>query len=436
MASSSVRRSYSPPRSQHSAPMNRPPSLQALLVLIALASGATLAAESPPGASGARPQCFRTIVWRGGEDGMIMYHVPGIYVARSSTVFAYADARYGNASDFGPHHVVLKRSTDGGVTWSRNQFLGLSDHGQTFLFPNMIQPRGSQRLYFFYAEKDPAHFNTRTFVWLRHSDDDGVSWSEPIAVQNLLVRADAALQRRLETNPGGNFAGEGPTLYGREQFYPGPGGAIQLRPDNPAAPDRIVVPILMIKNRVGPVARRGMSDTILYSDDAGCTWKAGGAVPMNHIGISEPDIIELQNGDLLFNARVEDQKRRAVSVSHDGGLTWNPARLDDSNLPHHTICFASLRRYRFGRPGGPDADGLLLYCCPFDPDRRRNLSIFLSTDDGRSWRFARTIDPSYSDYSNLAVYHREIYLIYGKNTGNPKETVFERFNLAWLTSSP
>ena len=68
------------------------------------------------GALAAPPRFEEHVVWEDGEDGMITYHVPMIFVSPRDTILVSADARFKDFGDFGPHHVVLKRSTDGGRT--------------------------------------------------------------------------------------------------------------------------------------------------------------------------------------------------------------------------------------------------------------------------------------------------------------------------------
>src|SRR5215472_16017838 len=46
------------------------------------------------------------------------YHIPGLVVTAKGTVLAYAARRDVLATDWGNIHVVVRRSTDGGKTWS------------------------------------------------------------------------------------------------------------------------------------------------------------------------------------------------------------------------------------------------------------------------------------------------------------------------------
>jgi sialidase-1 len=71
---------------------------------------------------------------------------------------------------------------------------------------------------------------------------------------------------------------------------------------------------------------------------------------------------------------------------------------------------------------------------------RKNVSVQLSRDAGKSWPVRKTIEAGWSGYSDLAVGKDEtIYCLY--EHGEPQETRFRpialklaRFNLAWLTA--
>lgn len=397
------------------------------------------------------PLFIESVVWEKGEDGMLTYHVPTIQVTSAGTVLAAADARYEEHGDFGPHHLVIKRSIDQGLTWSRNIYLGLSDQKQIFLFPNIVQAAGSQRLFLFYAEKVITDIHRAAHVWVRHSDDDGLSWSEPRSVSDILIRHDAALGELVRKGEAGpQFARDNYVHYGRRSFYPGPGVAIRLSPDHPVAPNRLVVPFLGMGDRFSYGQQRGFFNTILVSDDDGSSWQAGGTVPIGAFRNSEPSIIEMGNGDLLFNIRVEKQHFRVAARSTDGGGTWSEARRV-GGLPLFDQVHAGLLRYTFSRHD-PTGTNRLLFCFPngdpyetaFDQTadavgrwRRERMSIWMSYDEHLSWPVKKVVHDGPSFYSNMAAGPGDdLYLIYGRGGNHawiPDHTVVSRFNLEWLT---
>jgi hypothetical protein len=395
----------------------------------------------------AAPHFEEHVVWREREDDMLTYHVPTIFVTQRDTVIAAADARFNDYGDFDPHHVVIKRSTDGGRTWGPNQYVARSDGKQIFLFPNFIQPRGSKRIFFFYTEKAREAIHTITHVWLRHSDDDGESWSEPRDVVSLLVAADAKLKQAIERRTAGpqfvrdeygaeRFLKENAVLYGRRSFYSGPGVAIQLSAQHPVAPGRLVVPFLNLLQRDAPHIQRGQGNCFLISDDDGATWRAGGIVPIGRYVNSEPSIVELANGELLMNARFEGRTDRVLSRSRDGGLTWSQSELD-TTVPKFFETHAGL--LRISHPA-TDAQGRsrILFSFPDCQNARERMTVLLSYDEHRTWPVRKVVHYCASFYSNMAqLADGTILLVYGKGQTEhrwmPATTVVARFNLEWLT---
>lgn len=404
----------------------------ALFALVVLAVAATAAA----------PHFEEHIVWNDREDDMLTYHVPTIFVTARDTVLASADARFKEYGDFGPHHIVLKRSTDGGRTWGANTYIARSDGKQIYLFPNFIQARGSSRIFFFYSEKDVADIHHVTHVWLRHSDDDGQTWSEPRDIVDVLVRRDAELGELVRTGKAGpEFSRDNPMLYGRKAFYTGPGVAIQLSADHPVAPNRLIVPILGMQDRWVYDQQRAQFNTILVSDDNGATWQAGGTVPIGEFPNSEPSIVELSSGELLFNIRVEHKYFRVISRSKDGGRTW-PVAERFEGLPTYDQIHSGLLRYSFARNDPKGVDRILFSFPLGQPDdkgrpRREGMSVWLSYDEHKSWAVRKLVNPGPSFYSNLAkLSDGTILLIYGRDGTHrsmPARNVVTRFNLEWLT---
>ena len=57
-------------------------------------------------------------VFISGEDGYHTYRIPAIIKAEDGSLLAFAEGRRGGQGDSGDIDLVMKRSTDGGATWS------------------------------------------------------------------------------------------------------------------------------------------------------------------------------------------------------------------------------------------------------------------------------------------------------------------------------
>ena len=58
-----------------------------------------------------------------GTDGYKSYRIPAIVTTTKGTLLAFCEGRKNNAADAGDIDLLLKRSTDGGRTWSAQQVI-------------------------------------------------------------------------------------------------------------------------------------------------------------------------------------------------------------------------------------------------------------------------------------------------------------------------
>ena len=74
---------------------------------------------APPPTQGDEP--VETDVYVAGQDGYHTFRIPSVILTTKGTLLAFAEARRAGRSDAGDIDLVVKRSTDGGATWSAHE---------------------------------------------------------------------------------------------------------------------------------------------------------------------------------------------------------------------------------------------------------------------------------------------------------------------------
>ncbi len=324
--------------------------------------------------------------------------IPNMDVAMDGTILAFAKSGH-----------LLRRSEDGGKTWSPPQEVGEDGGG------SCIVDRTSGDVLMVRADKG--------YLW--RSKDQGKSWArETITIL---------------PNPYGHGTPDGIPM---DTSCSESGVTLQhgKYPGRLLMPGRIMPPKGNNDQEWWPYHY----DTSMYSDDGGRTWQVSGPVQS---GTGEGTLAEMSNGDIYYNARshLSVDHRRQIAWSYDGGamyVDWRVCNdLREVGEPFYFKygtepsygCNAGLVRLPLECTGGKD---VMVFSAPDNPGKSRiRMSVWASFDRGKTWPVKRLVYEGPSAYSSLAAdKNGTIYLLFEKGVKKLYETAaFVRFDLAWLT---
>jgi sialidase-1 len=362
------------------------------------------------------------------------YHtcrIPGLLVARDNTVLVTAEARPGTGGDYDYNDVLLRRSTDGGLTFSPP--VRIVDHraygeGPVSNFVMISDQRDGVVHALF------CHDYARVFAMA--SRDSGRTFSDPVEITRVLE-----LLR---------------SVYPWRVVATGPGHGLQLRQG------RMIVPVWMADSGGAAIGSKHRvhhpsAVSLIYSDDHGHSWQAGPVICKRGDRIdghelndpSETIAVELSDGRVMFNMRNDtDVHRRLVAVSPDGVRDWRVLGFDPALLD--PICMASMLRYDWPAVGSGPA-GRILFANPDNLENlmtpqqrfrdRKRLTVKGSLDDGRTWPVSRVIESGPAGYSDLGrLADGTILCLYEcgqvERMFDDRYVMLASFDPDWLTGAP
>ena len=353
----------------------------------------------------------KTALYYIGMPGYNRYRIPSLIVTKQGSLLAFCEGR--TSGDTGDIDTLLRRSEDGGKTWSKYQVVW-SDGSNTCGNPCPVVDRSTGRIYLLSTWNLGTDHESQIISWkskdVRHpyvcySDDDGKSWSKPVCI------SDTA------------------RLDDWRWYATGPGIGIQIKRGKYA--NRLVIPCdnSYTETREGVFKRNnkyGYGSHVIYSDDHGSTWQISETITP---GCNECQVVELSDGSLMMNMRSYNRKQcRAVSISKDGGQSWSEITHDSTLI--EPVCQAGMITCNQG-----SNKSLVLFSNPADKKRRIRMTVRLSFDDGRTWPASKILHDGPAAYSCLAVLpNGEIACFYEAGDKSPYETmIFEKFPIEWLT---
>ena len=345
----------------------------------------------------------RKLLFAPGDYGSRNWRIPALRALPDGSLLAVNDKRKNNEGDLPQDiDIVARRSTDNGRTWSEPVDIAVGQgYKKGFGDPALaVTADGSEVICLFVGGNylwsstpdDP------TSSYMSRSRDGGRTWSAPEDITASIWGAEAP----------------NPECRNYTYSFFGSGNGVTLEHGPHAG--RILFAAAM-----GPA--RKLDNRAVYSDDNGRTWHVSG---LAFEGGDEAKIVELTDGRLLMSVR--RQGERGYSISHDGGQTWT----EQGTWPgiYANACNGDMIRY-------PAAEGTLLLHSVPDNTQRRNVSVFLSRDEGRTWGQPTSICPYESVYSSLTVLPDGTIGIYIEE--NPTragcELWYMNVSCQWLTRS-
>ncbi|WKN29908.1 sialidase family protein [Porifericola rhodea] len=322
------------------------------------------------------------------QENISCYRIPALITATNGDLLAAIDERVPSCGDLKwseDINIVLRRSSDNGKSWSEIEHIVDFPEGQSASDPSFILDRESGEIFLFYNFMDLHKEKDVYYLHMLKSKDYGKSWSKPIDITAQISKPGWKNDFKFITSGRGSQAADGKLLH----------TLVNLD--------------------------KGLH--IFASDDHGKSWYL---IDTPIKPADESKIITLDDGRWMINSRVNKLGMRYVHISEDEGKSWSSSV--DSTLID-PACNASIIPYTYTE------DGIEKRCLIFsnlnEVDKRRNLWVRISYDEGKSWTKGRCVYNGPAAYSSLSVLKNgDIGLFFEKDEYT--QNMFVSFSFDWL----
>lgn len=323
------------------------------------------------------------------QAGVSCYRIPAIITAPNGDLVAAIDERVPSCGDLKWSkniNIVIRRSIDNGDSWSEIETIVDYPFGKSASDPSMIVDKVTGVIFLFFNFMDLDNEKDVYYLKVIKSIDNGKTWSSPIDITSQITKPEWHNDFKFITSGRGIQTSNGKLLH----------------------------TLVNLQNGLH----------LFGSDNHGESWYL---IDTPILPGDESKIIELIDGTWMINSRVNGKGIRFIHTSTDEGATW--LSKPDSSLIDPG-CNASIIRYTSTKDGA-DKNRILFSNIKMK-DERKNITIRISYDEGKSWTDGKTMYNESSAYSSMSILaNGDIGLFFEKD--NYQENVFVRLTLEWLT---
>ncbi len=322
------------------------------------------------------------------NDSIACYRIPALITAPNGDLIAAIDERVPNCNDLRDSrdiNIVIRRSMDNGETWTPIERVVDYPDGMSASDPSMIVDQKTGEIFMFFNFMDLDKERNIYYLQYVKSKDNGQTWSKSVDITDQISKPDWHNDFQFITSGRGFYTADGKILH----------TLVNLQ--------------------------HGMH--VFGSDDHGKSWYL---IDTPITPGDESKIITLSNGEWMVNSRTHKTGLRYVHTSSDRGASWH-SRPDSSLIDPG--CNASLITHEVIEDD--QRKNLILFSNANSPDKRENMTVKVSFDDGRTWTKGKTIYEGPAAYSSMTVLDNGDIALFFEKDGY-KENVFVKFSLEWL----
>lgn len=316
------------------------------------------------------------------DDTRMFQGIPGLERSKDGRLWALWYS--GGITEGELNYVILVTSGDDGKTWSGPKLV-IDPPGPVRAYDPALWRDPSGKLWLFWAQSY-RWWDGRSGVWAITTDEadkENPTWSEPRRICN------------------GIMMNKPTVLSNGDWLLP---VAVWKQPAKEAIEHRFDLP----EERGG---------NIIISRDQGKTFELLGQTDVPERTFDEHMIVERKDGSLWTLVRT--RYGIGESISTDGGKTWSAGKA--SSIPHINARFF-IRRLNSGNL-------LLVRHNPADRKTRRDLTAYISKDDGKTWEGGLLLDerPGVSYPDGVQSKDGTIYIIYDYSRTGDKNILMTTF---------
>ena len=294
------------------------------------------------------------------KEGIACYRIPSIVTAPNGDLITAIDERIPSCADLRDNkniNIITKRSADNGQTWTSIERVVDYPLGQSASDPSMIVDRITNTIFMFFnymdLDRDPQVY----YLKYIKSVDNGKSWSNPVDITSQISKPEWHKDFKFITSGRGIQTRKGTLLH--------------------------------------TLVNLDHGLHLFKSDDHGKSWNV---IDTPLIPGNESKIVELSDGSWMVNCRLNKNGYRQIFISKDEGKTWTSRPAQDLFDPG---CNAGIIRW-IDYPA-LSKKGILLFVNANHKSERKNLTLKISKDNGKTWAVQKTIYTGAAAYAAICL---------------------------------